>query len=144
MNTGVALALSFFVTAEAENGARSSTATTAGGRNLQAFDFFDISLDLCDNSQDSPQGSGTPELGQCDLSRFPSCSSDEEICYNRKPSRDHFDPINHQPLYYIQYDRVLCYPNTWGGCSSCTPGRYCASEQRCILEELNYPCAQWF
>jgi len=106
-----------------------------------AFDFFNIEIDLCDNSA---AGSVVPELGRCDLSRFPTCDDKDEICYNRKPSRDHFDPITHQPVYFIQYDRVLCYPNNWGGCSSCTPGRYCLSEERCIWEEWNYPCAQWF
>ena len=105
-----------------------------------AFDIFDSALDVCDNSA---AGSVVPELGQCDLSRFPSCGDSEEICYNRKPSRDHFDPNTHENVYYIQYDRVLCYPSNWGGCSSCTPGRYCVSEQKCILNEFTYPCAQW-
>jgi hypothetical protein len=57
-------------------------------------------------------------------------------------------------IYYIDYNHVLCYPNTWGGCSSCSPGRYCEAEQRCILEESggllpdgteqDYPCAKWY
>ncbi|KAG7337948.1 hypothetical protein IV203_032081 [Nitzschia inconspicua] len=112
------------------------------GRYLQAFDFFDDDLDLCDNSANPLDG--RPELGPCDKSRFPQCSSSEEICYNRKPSRDHFHRDDHQHQYYIQYDRVFCYPRSWGGCSSCSPGRYCKSERRCILQEEGYPCAQWF
>ena len=116
--------------------------TTTEDRNLQAtFDFFDINVDLCDNrvNYDDPE-----LLGPCDTNRFPNCSDKTQICYNRKPSRDSFHPDSHQPVYIIQYDRVFCYPDNWGGCSSCTPGRYCQSEQRCILEELNYPCEQWF
>jgi hypothetical protein len=112
-----------------------------GRRRLQAFDFYDPNEDLCDNSPNPLED--RPDLGPCDTSRFPSCGSDEEICYNRKPSRDHFHRDNHQHLYYIQYDRVFCYPRNWGGCSSCSPGRYCLSEKRCILEEEGYPCAQW-
>lgn len=131
------IAVSLWVSATAEM----QSAGAAAERKLQAFDFFDITVDLCDNRA---EGDDAPVLGTCDLGRFPTCNDNEEICYNRKPSRDHFDPINHQHVYYIQYDRVLCYPNTWGGCSSCTPGRYCVSEQRCILEEFNYPCERWF
>ena len=110
-------------------------------RNLQAFDFFDIDVDLCDNAPNPLED--RPQLGRCDTSRFPRCDGDEEICYNRKPSRDFFTPRTHQPVYYIQYDRVFCYPQSWGGCSSCTPGRYCASEQRCILQDRDYNCTQW-
>lgn len=106
-----------------------------------AFDFFDVNVDLCNNSNNED----VEDLGRCDTGGFPSCDlKKEDLCYNRKPSRQHFDPITHQPVYYIQYDRVLCYPLSWGSCSSCTPGRYCSSESRCILEEVDYPCAQWY
>lgn len=116
-------------------------------RNLQdiaPFDFFDPNEDLCDNGPDPLND--RPQLGPCDFSRFPVCGgrNEEQICYNRKPSRDHFHSNNHQHKFYIQYDRVFCYPEYWGGCSSCTPGRYCVSEKRCILDEVDYPCAQWF
>ena len=114
-------------------------------RSLQqkaSFDFFDPDEDSCDNSANPTED--RPELSSCDFSRFPECGNNEDICYNRKPSRDHFHKDNHQHKFYIQYDRVFCYPTTWGGCSSCTPGRYCKSEKRCILEEVGYPCAQWF
>lgn len=116
-------------------------ASASTERRLQAIDFFDSSIDLCDNRADGSDG--PPELGPCDISRFPSCSSDN-ICYNRKPSRDFFTPGTNQPLFYIQYDRVLCYPDSIGGCSSCTPGRYCVSEKVCILDEVDYPCEVWF
>mmetsp|Transcript_12899 Transcript_12899/g.23202 ORF Transcript_12899/g.23202 Transcript_12899/m.23202 type:complete len:141 (-) Transcript_12899:83-505(-) len=109
-----------------------------------AFDFFDPDVDLCDN-RPNPMDDGRPQLGRCDVGRFPICDEDkEDICYNRKPSRDHFHPLTHQHLYYIQYDRVFCYPLSWGGCSSCTPGRYCLSEKSCVLMEQDYPCEQWF
>lgn len=105
------------------------------------IDFYFPDIDLCDNQEDP---NGEPILGPCDHSKFPTCEEGKSTkCYNRKPSRSEFYDDNHQPVFYIQYDRILCYPNKWDGCSSCTPGRYCRSEQRCILEELNYPCAQW-
>ena len=107
------------------------------------FDFFDPAVDVCDNAPNP--GSDRPQLGPCDVSRFPTCDQEQEdICYNRKPSRDDFHADTHQHKFYIQYDRVLCYPLSWGGCSSCTPGRYCVSEKRCVLLEENYPCQQWF
>ena len=113
-------------------------------RELQAFDFYNEGLELCDNSLDP--ANGPPELGPCDKSRFPVCGGrdEEQICYNRKFSRDHFHADTHQHQFYIQYDRVFCYPEYWGGCSSCTPGRYCLSEKRCILDEIDYPCEQWW
>mmetsp|Transcript_32974 Transcript_32974/g.37807 ORF Transcript_32974/g.37807 Transcript_32974/m.37807 type:complete len:181 (-) Transcript_32974:135-677(-) len=107
-----------------------------------SFDYFDPNEDRCDNSAHPTED--RPLLEECDFSKFPSCDDDEDICYNRKPSRDHFYKDNHQHKFYIQYDRVFCYPSIWGGCSSCTPGRYCRSEKRCILEEMNYPCEEWF
>eukprot|EP00537_Pseudo-nitzschia_pungens_P000303 CAMPEP_0172356118 /NCGR_PEP_ID=MMETSP1060-20121228/452_1 /TAXON_ID=37318 /ORGANISM="Pseudo-nitzschia pungens, Strain cf. cingulata" /LENGTH=154 /DNA_ID=CAMNT_0013076043 /DNA_START=89 /DNA_END=553 /DNA_ORIENTATION=+ len=114
-------------------------------RSLQdkpSFDFFDPEEDTCDNSANPTED--RPILSECDFSRFPVCGDKEDMCYNRKPSRDHFHKDNHQHKFYIQYDRVFCYPLSWGGCSSCTPGRYCKSEKRCILEEAGYPCAEWF
>ena len=111
-------------------------------QNKAAFDFFDPDEDRCDHS--NRPGEDRPVLRECEFDRFPDCDNDEDICYNRKPSRDHFHRDNHQHKYFIQYDRVFCYPKTWGGCSSCTPGRYCKSEKRCILEEVDYPCQEWF
>lgn len=111
-------------------------------RNLQFGeepDFFLPDVDLCDNNDDP---NGRALLGRCDTSRFPDCGGDI-ICYNRKPARDQFWPDIHQPVFFIQYDRVLCYPRAWNACSSCTPGRYCKSEKRCILDENDYPCAEW-
>lgn len=105
------------------------------------IDFYFPDIDLCDNQEDP---NGEPILGPCDHSKFPTCEEGKSTkCYNRKPSRSEFYDDNHQPVFYIQYDRILCYPNKWDGCSSCTPGRYCRSEQRCILEEIDYPCVQW-
>eukprot|EP00934_Nitzschia_sp_Nitz4_P002721 Nitzschia sp. Nitz4//scaffold63_size106090//85030//85570//NITZ4_004408-RA/size106090-augustus-gene-0.162-mRNA-1//1//CDS//3329556029//2711//frame0 len=113
-------------------------------RHLEAtFDFFDIDVDICDNRPAS-MGDGPPILGTCDTSRFPVCASNRQICYNRKPSRHQFEPDTHEPVFYIQYDRVYCYPNYWGGCSSCTPGRYCVSEERCVLDEHGYECEEWY
>ncbi|EEC44509.1 predicted protein [Phaeodactylum tricornutum CCAP 1055/1] len=104
-------------------------------RQLQRI--FDILTpeDVCRN--------GEFNFGPCDVSRFPVCNSEQLICYNRRPRRDLFWPDNRQPHFYIDYTNVYCYPANWGGCSSCSPGRYCRSEERCILDDSNYPCANW-
>jgi hypothetical protein len=104
-------------------------------RHLREVDFF-FSTDICKNEND--------QFGECDQSRFPVCVEGQTmICYNRRPMRDAFYLDTRQPVYYIDYDNVQCYPDTWLGCSSCSPGRYCTSESRCILDEQQYPCAQW-
>lgn len=94
-----------------------------------------FSSDVCLNSD------GT--YGACDTSLMPSCSGDQSICYNRRPRRDLFYVDTRQPYFYIDYDSVLCYPQDYNGCSSCSPGRFCKSENRCILEDRNYPCEKW-
>ncbi|KAL7575909.1 hypothetical protein ACA910_000710 [Epithemia clementina (nom. ined.)] len=86
---------------------------------------------------------GPDEYGPCDLSKFPVCENDEQICYNRRPRQDKFYSDNRQPFFFIDYRNVFCYPDYWGGCSSCTPGRLCVSENRCILQEQDYPCETW-
>jgi hypothetical protein len=101
------------------------------------FDFFYPNVDIC---YDEASG----EFGTCDSTRFPTCSDGELICYNRRPFRNRFYADTRQPLFYIDYKSVLCYPNSWQGCSSCSPGRYCKSEQRCILQDVDYPCEKWF
>jgi hypothetical protein len=106
-------------------------------RNLQQriFDIF-TPEDVCKN--------GEGDYGVCDQSRFPTCVAGKTlICYNRRPMREFFYADNRQPYFYIDYDNVFCYPDNWGGCSSCSPGRYCFSESRCILDEQNYPCEKW-
>lgn len=106
-------------------------------QQARIFDIFDPDNDVCyDESTDA--------FGPCDEAKFPSCDPDDElICFNRRPFRDRFYADNRNPYYYIDYRSVFCYPAQWGGCSSCSPGRYCKSEKRCILEENDYPCAQW-
>ena len=86
----------------------------------------------------------------CNKMKFPNCGSGDErtkkgaaVCYNRRPRRDLFYNDIRQPQYYIDYKSVLCYPEDWDGCSSCSPGRYCRSEARCILDYLDYPCERW-
>lgn len=106
---------------------------------VNEMDPFRPELDVCENGKDAE---GVPILGPCDLLQFPTCRTDYEYCFNRKPSRDEFHDDIHQPKFYIQYDRILCYPKGWA-CSSCTPGRYCLNEDRCILEDRDYVCAQW-
>ena len=83
------------------------------------------------------------DVGSCDISRFPICQPGETRCYNRKVWRDRFHDDIKQPMHYIDYDLVLCYPEGSRVCSSCSPGRYCESEGRCILDELNYDCEVW-
>lgn len=85
----------------------------------------------------------TETYGECDTSRYPNCDGNGVICLNRRPRRDLFYVDNRQPHYFIDYRSVLCYPDNWGGCSSCSPGRYCVSETRCILDDKDYPCTDW-
>jgi hypothetical protein len=108
-------------------------------RNLQArvFDLF-FPEDVCLVSVEND------EYGPCDQSQFPVCDpSTELICYNRRPMHHRFYADIRQPYFFIDYANVFCYPNYWDGCSSCSPGRYCVTESRCILEDANYPCAKW-
>ena len=110
-------------------------------QNIQSARIFDelFDTDVCYDENDA---GGT--IAPCDESKFPTCDpSTTLICYNRRPRRDAFHIDIRQPKYYIDYRSVYCYPNTFQGCSSCSPGRYCRSEQRCILEELDYSCSEW-
>ena len=86
---------------------------------------------------------GPGEYGPCDPSKFPVCDEDHFICYNRRPRQDKFYSDTRQPVFFIDYKNVFCYPNSWGGCSSCSPGRLCVSQQRCIMDEQSFPCDQW-
>jgi hypothetical protein len=79
---------------------------------------------------------------------FPICDENKEfICYNRINRRDLFY-ADKQPHYYIDPKRVLCYDlkvlNNGGGCDSCSPGRYCVSEGRCIMDDVYYECDEWW
>lgn len=103
-------------------------------RGLQRMDR-EFPDDICKNGKD--------DYGDCDRDKFPSCPSGTQTCYNRKAFKDRFHDDNRQPKYYIDYGLVFCYPDNFDACSSCTPGRYCRSESRCILDEKDYPCEQW-
>mmetsp|Transcript_41040 Transcript_41040/g.62114 ORF Transcript_41040/g.62114 Transcript_41040/m.62114 type:complete len:146 (+) Transcript_41040:268-705(+) len=101
------------------------------------IDRFYPKYDVCLN--------GPNDYSECIPANFPQCKSNEQLCYNRLNRRDKFydDKVPH---YFIDYKRVLCYPSDWagwGGCSSCTPGRWCNEEQRCILDEGQYYCPSW-
>jgi len=105
---------------------------------------YDPTRDECKLGEDE---NGFNIYGACDATEhFPSCDPESFICYNRINRRDKFY-LDKNPYFYIDPRRVLCYPNDWiddGGCSSCTPGRYCLSENRCILEEETYNCTVWW
>lgn len=107
-------------------------------RNLK-IDYFDDDVDVCYNEEDDT-------YERCDLAKLPTCADDELICFNRTNRRDKFYRDWH-PYFYISYSRVLCYPASWegeGGCSSCSPGRYCRHEKRCIADETMYCCeGEW-
>merc|ERR1712032_1518527 len=81
------------------------------------------------------------QFEDCDFSKFPTCKDTEYRCYNRTNRRDRFQSDGN-PAYYIDYNRVFCYPLDLD-CSSCTPGRFCRPEKRCILDEAQYPCEEW-
>jgi len=104
---------------------------------------FDVSRDECLIDVDS--SNGNPIYGQCDILLFPFCTGDTpNICFNRINRQDAFYPDKH-PKYYIDYSRIRCYPNTHTNnvdfpCSSCSPGRWCVPEGRCILDENLYGC----
>jgi hypothetical protein len=106
-------------------------------RDLQRkLDIFDPEHDVCSTEV-------VDVYGTCNTLRFPNCNpSESSICYNRRPQRDNFY-ADRQPRFYIDYDSVFCYPNSFSGCSSCSPGRYCLSENRCIIDEQNYNCEKW-
>ena len=104
---------------------------------------FDVSRDECLIDVDG--SNGNPIYGQCDILLFPFCTGDTpNICFNRINRQDAFYPDKH-PKYYIDYSRIRCYPNTHTNnvdfpCSSCSPGRWCVPEGRCILDENLYGC----
>ena len=107
---------------------------------------FNIDRDEClINVDSSSNGSSTPIYGQCDILLFPFCSGNTpNICFNRINRQDAFYPDKH-PKYYIDYSRIRCYPDTHTNgvdfpCSSCSPGRWCVPEGRCILDENLYGC----
>lgn len=103
---------------------------------------FSLSRDECLNDVDN---NGTSVYGQCDILLFPFCTDDTpNICFNRINRQDAFYPDKH-PKYYIDYSRIRCYPNTQTNnvdfaCSSCSPGRWCVPEGRCILDDNLYGC----
>ena len=90
-------------------------------------EHFSLERDECM----SINGDGTETYGRCDIRKFPYCSGDRpNICFNRVNRQDKFYPDKH-PYYYIDYNRVHCYPDRINNvdftCSSCSPGRWCVS-----------------
>jgi hypothetical protein len=78
------------------------------------------------------------------MTKIITCGPGEMRCYNRKIWRDKFHADIKQPMYYIEYDLILCYPMDVGRvCSSCSPGRFCQSESRCIVDDVGYDCEVW-
>ncbi|KAL3795335.1 hypothetical protein HJC23_009508 [Cyclotella cryptica] len=87
---------------------------------------------------------GVAVYGKCDIRKFPYCHGDRpNICFNRINRQDKFWP-DKNPYYYIDYNRIHCYPDRGNNldftCSSCSPGRWCIPEGRCILDEARYNC----
>mmetsp|Transcript_16719 Transcript_16719/g.23587 ORF Transcript_16719/g.23587 Transcript_16719/m.23587 type:complete len:169 (+) Transcript_16719:303-809(+) len=115
-------------------------------RQLGGFDVpYKPGVDECKIGTNSD---GTNIYGECDPNKhFPNCDPDKGFyCFNRINRRDKFY-ADKQPYYFIDPRRVWCYPMDWlkwGGCSTCSPGRYCASENRCILDERVYECERWW
>ena len=137
------------VRSESENLLRSSSSSSSRSLNsneeiLKAMlskETFNLQRDECLHSVTN----GTSIYTTCDIRRFPYCEGDTpNICFNRLNRQDAFWPDKH-PKYYIDYDRVRCYPNEGKNgavfaCSSCSPGRWCEPEGRCILDETKYSC----
>ena len=107
-------------------------------KHMLKKDFFD-EKDEC-----LEMVNGVATYTKCDIRKFPYCHNDKpNICFNRINRQDKFWP-DKNPYYYIDYNRVHCYPdrinNVDFSCSSCSPGRWCMPEGRCILDESNYHC----
>jgi hypothetical protein len=105
------------------------------------MDWFTEGEETCLNTDEN----GKETYGDCVREKFPKCEKNESICYNRTNRRDAFWPDG-QAKFYINYNRVFCYPNSWegyGGCSSCSPGRWCGKEKRCILFNKDYDGNCW-
>ena len=105
-------------------------------------EFFNPETDECLLSNDA--SGEEPVYGPCNIREFPYCEGDRpNICFNRINRQDAFWPDKH-PRYYIDYNRVHCYPDVMFNvdftCSSCSPGRWCMPEGRCILDENMYDC----
>ncbi|KAL3781850.1 hypothetical protein ACHAWO_009216 [Cyclotella atomus] len=105
-------------------------------KHMLKKDFFDIK-DECLNPE-------TGTIGKCDIRKFPYCTGDKpNICFNRINRQDKFWP-DKNPYYYIDYNRIHCYPdrinNVDFSCSSCSPGRWCMPEGRCIFDDSEYKC----
>ncbi|KAL7441276.1 hypothetical protein ACHAXH_005348 [Discostella pseudostelligera] len=109
-------------------------------KTMLAKETFNLQRDECLSVVN-----GTSTYATCDIQRFPYCTGDTpNICFNRLNRQDAFWPDKH-PKYYIDYDRVRCYPDVGKNgavfaCSSCSPGRWCEPEGRCILDETMYSC----
>jgi hypothetical protein len=92
--------------------------------------------EVCKNGKDS--------YGICYADRFPSCPDGYALCFHRKMRTDIFvDENTDDPYYYIDYNKVVCRPipqhiNDPYDCSSCTPGEYCPSLQRCVWKVWKY------
>ena len=103
------------------------------GKEVFSFDVDECLVGVDEN--------GTATYGRCEILRFPYCEGNTpHICLNRINRQDKFWP-DKNPYYYIDYKRIHCYPDIEGfTCSSCSPGRWCTPEGRCILDENMYSC----
>jgi hypothetical protein len=103
---------------------------------------LDPSVDYCKIDE---KENGENIYGKCDpKSHFPKCDTNYKLCYHRINRRDMWYDDIKQPHYYIDPRRVVCVPER-AQCRTCTPGRYCLSEQRCILDDERYDaCLKWY
>ncbi|KAI2504103.1 hypothetical protein MHU86_10385 [Fragilaria crotonensis] len=104
---------------------------------------YDPSVDYCKIGE---ADDGQNQYGDCNPEiHFPTCDSDSKHCYHRTNRRDMwYDDDKQQPHYYIDPRRVICVLNRVQ-CITCTPGRYCLSKMRCILDDEKYSdCDTWY
>jgi hypothetical protein len=85
---------------------------------------------------------GKNKYGPCDESRFPKCKKDHDLCFRRARRKDgvFYNNNPEDPYFYIDYEKVYCRKVERGepfNCSSCTPGTWCPSLNRCTWRPYN-------
>ena len=112
-------------------------------RQLYQYEVWLGDKEVCKNDH-GQNGYTSTSYGQCNANFFPSCPDGYDLCFHRKMRTDKFVNGNtDDPYYYIQYNKIVCRPaplkkGDLYDCSSCTPGEYCPTLQRCVWKVWKY------